>query len=54
MLTHTYLCTQTRAAALTGAKADLALIAILSSGNDYLPGVRGVNMDSKGGGLWRR
>ena len=41
-------------AALVGAKADLALIAVLSSGNDYLPGVRGASMDASGGGLWRR
>jgi hypothetical protein len=46
--------TQARAASLVGAKADLALIAILSSGNDYLPSVRGVAMDNHGGGLWRK
>jgi hypothetical protein len=42
------------AASLAGPKADLALIAVLSSGNDYLPSVRGVGMDKRGGGLWRR
>jgi hypothetical protein len=34
-----------------GAKADLALLAIICSGNDYLPGVRGVSLTGNGG-LW--
>jgi hypothetical protein len=36
-----------------GAKADLALLAIICSGNDYLPGIRGISLHGSGG-LWGR
>ena len=36
-----------------GAKADLALLAIVCSGNDYLPGIRGISLQGSGG-LWDR
>ncbi|GFR52277.1 hypothetical protein Agub_g14812, partial [Astrephomene gubernaculifera] len=40
--------------ALLHAKLDLTLIAILSKGNDYLPGAKGVALDGSGrSGLWR-
>lgn len=32
---------------LLGMKMDLTMLAILSSGNDYLPGLKGINLDSK-------
>ena len=41
---------------MEGASADLALLSILGSGNDYLPGMRGVPREGGGGakGLWAR
>lgn len=40
-------CVQPLSDLLDGAKLDLTLLAVLASGNDYLPALRGLKLDGE-------